>query len=146
MVRFGEPASYARRSAPHTSLSEGRQPWILKLPGRHFSEKTVNLSMRQALGFVGAIRGATPGGARPDWTKSQYSTLGEDLVGGWLLKNGGETVGLQKGRKVRIPEGGTLPRRRADWILGKRIIIEATAYAKLVSKGGNLKVDRQFKD
>jgi hypothetical protein len=68
------------------------------------------------------------------------------MVGGWLLKNGGNIEGLQKLKRIRIPEGGILPYRTVDWLLGKRIIIEVKTYSKALTKGAELSITRQFQD
>ena len=68
------------------------------------------------------------------------------MVGGWLLENGGFVEGLQKSRPVQIPEGGTLPRRRADWLLGKRIVVEVKTYSRALGKGDYLSNTRQIED
>lgn len=77
---------------------------------------------------------------------AKSSRFGEDLVGGWLLGHGGLTAGLQKVKRIRIPAGGTLPKRTADWLLGKRIVVEVKTYSNRVTKGGNLAITRQFND
>jgi len=92
------------------------------------------------------IRGATAEEPRSDWGKHKSSSFGEDLVGGWLLENGGLVEGLQKGRLIRIPEGGTLPKRRTDWIVGKRIVVEVKTYAAALNKGEYLSNTRQVED
>ena len=80
------------------------------------------------------------------WSKTESSRFGEDLVGGWLLRNGGLEEGLQKAKRIPIPEGGTLPIRTVDWLLGKRIAVEVKTYLHSVTKGDYLKVTRQFND
>ena len=54
--------------------------------------------------------------------------------------------GLQKGRLINIPKGGTLPKRRVDWLLGKRIVVEVKTYGANVNKGEYLKNTRQIED
>jgi hypothetical protein len=92
------------------------------------------------------IRGAIAEEPKSDWGRERSSSFGEDLVGGWLLENGGLVEGLQKGGLISIPEGGTLPKRRTDWVLGKRIVVEVKTYAAAVNKGDYLSNTRQVED
>jgi len=96
--------------------------------------------------FVRTIRGASSEAPRPDWSREDSSRYGEDLVGGWLLKNGGLIEGLKKEETIPIPPGGNSPERRADWLLGGRIVVEVKTYVGDVIKGGNLDNTRQFED
>jgi hypothetical protein len=120
--------------------------WILRLPNGSFNEKTVRLSRGVAAKLASMIRGASAEEPNPDWGRDKSSSFGEDLVGGWLLENGGLIEGLQKGRSISIPEGGTLPKRRTDWLLGKRIVVEVKTYAAAVNKGEYLSNTRQVED
>lgn len=99
-----------------------------------------------AIRLVGVIRGHLAEEPKPDWGKDKSSSFGEDLVGGWLLENGGLVEGLQKGEVISIPEGGTLARRRTDWLLGKRIVVEVKTYAADLNKGEYLSNTRQVED
>ena len=63
-----------------------------------------------------------------------------------MLENGGLVEGLQKGRLITIPDGGTLRKRRTDWLLGKRIVVEVKTYAADVNKGEYLSNTRQVED
>jgi len=92
------------------------------------------------------IRGTAVQMPGPGWSKTESSRFGEDLVGGWLLKNGGLEEGLQKAKRIPIPEGGTLPIRTVDWLLGNRIAVEVKTYLHVLTKGYYLKVTRQFND
>ncbi len=127
-------------------LSDARIPWMLRLPATNFSEKTVKLNERAAIRFVETIRGVSPHAPVPGWARDESSRFGEDLVGGWLLENGGRVEGLRKGVIVPIPEGGASSQRRTDWLLGRRIIVEVKTYMGSVSKGDGLKNTRQFED
>jgi hypothetical protein len=127
-------------------MSGTRFPWILQLPASTFQERTVKLSRKTANDFVSAIRGAGAEAPRLDWSRDDSSKYGEDLVGGWLLKNGGLIEGLKKEETIPIPPGGNSPDRRADWLLGGRIIVEVKTYVGDVIKGGNLDNTRQFED
>jgi hypothetical protein len=120
--------------------------WILRLPNSSFDEKTVRLGKGMAAKLVSMIRGTIAEEPRSGWGRDMSSSFGEDMVGGWLLGNGGLVEGLQKGRLISIPEGGTLPKRRTDWLLGKRIIVEVKTYVAVVNKGGHLSNTRQVED
>jgi len=95
---------------------------------------------------VEIIRGQSADPPGLGWTRDLSSQFGEDLVGGWLLQNGGLVEGLEKGRQIPIPAGGALPKRRADWLLGRRIVVEVKTYAKDTGKGDYLKNTRQVDD
>jgi hypothetical protein len=99
-----------------------------------------------ALECVETIRGEPTEESKPSWNKGKSSRFGEDLVGGWLLKNGGLLEGLQKAKRLRIPEGGFSAIRIADWLLARRIIVEVKTYGHNLSKGGSLSNTRQFSD
>lgn len=123
-----------------------RRPWILGLPHMKFSRKFVRMSSRQAMKCVEAIRGTCPEPPIDTWTTAKSSRFGEDLVGGWLLRNGGADVGLRRGRRIRIPAQGTVPERIADWMLARRILVEVKTYGHVLTKGGDLGVTRQLGD
>jgi hypothetical protein len=123
-----------------------RRHWILRLPGNGFSERVVRVSKQQAVSYVTTIRGGPADLPGLDWSKRQSSTFGEDLVGGWLLKNGGNIEGLQKLKRIEIPESGALSHRTVDWLLGGRIIVEVKTYARTLYKGGELSITKQFQD
>ena len=101
---------------------------------------------RDAHKYVESVRGEPSEAPSISWGKEQSSRYGEDLVGGWLLRHGGLTEGLQKEVQVSIPEGGNQPRRRVDWLVGRRIIVEVKTYAQSLLKGANLDNTRQFDD
>lgn len=93
-----------------------------------------------------AVRGERCEKPISGWNKDKSAHFGEDLVGGWLLDNGGLEEGLQKWRWVAIPKGGDRERRKTDWLVGKRIIVEVKTYLNSVSKGADLRITRQFDD
>ena len=127
-------------------MAEPVEHWLLGLPKRGFANKVVALSTHRAQGYVERVRGGPTAEPVPDWAKDKSSKFGEDLVGGWLLANGGLTEGVERQARIAIPEHGSQPRRTVDWLLGKRIIVEVKTYAKSVSKGAYLEVTHQFND
>jgi hypothetical protein len=95
---------------------------------------------------VQAIRGAGAIGPDQSWTKDKSSRFGEDLVGGWLLENGGLIEGLEKGPRIIIPSGGTKSKRTVDWLLGRRILVEVKTYENDLGQGGHASNTRQIDD
>jgi hypothetical protein len=116
-------------------LTGPRRSWILDLPRFGFGERIVRVRSRDAHKYVESVRGEPSEAPSISWGKEQSSRYGEDLVGGWLLRHGGLTEGLQKEVQVSIPEGGNQPRRRVDWLVGRRIIVEVKTYAQSLLKG-----------
>ncbi len=121
-------------------------PWILRLPRVSFTERNVRMAKTTAIALARLSRGIPVEDPSSGWSRDETSKFGEDLVGGWLLKNGGLIEGLRKEDEVIIPDGGNQTRRRADWLLGQRIIVEVKTYLGRLTKGGRLKNTRQIED
>ena len=134
------------QNSHHGDLNGTHSRWLLDLPGSSFEERRVSLTRAEAVAFVEVVRGGPSEVPSSGWTKEDYSRYGEDLVGGWLLKNGGLVEGLRKEAKIQIPARGNSPRRRVDWLLGRRIIVEVKTYVASLVKGGNLSNTRQMED
>jgi len=96
--------------------------------------------------FVRTIRGAEVDEPSPDWPRNKSGRFGEDLVGGWLLENGGQVEGLESGKSVNIPVEGNSAKRRTDWLVGKRIIVEVKTYNSVLGQGDYGKNTHQIED
>lgn len=68
------------------------------------------------------------------------------MVGGWLLRNGGLIEGMQYGKRICIPDGGILDKRRADWLVGNRIVVEVKTYRHILGQGSRAKNTHQMVD
>lgn len=99
-----------------------------------------------ALRFVETIRGEMVDGPESAWPKAKSARFGSDMVGGWLLRNGGLVEGLEREKNLAIPPGGTSGTRRADWLLGKRIVIEVKTYGGILGQGGDATNTHQIMD
>jgi hypothetical protein len=123
-----------------------RRFWLLDLPSRGFVERDVSVNPLRAKRWVETIRGEIAESPLAISSKHETGLFGEDLVGGWLLENGGLVEGLRKWQTIPIPEGGNALKRKVDWVLGKRIVVEVKTHSGNLSKGGYLDNTRQFED
>jgi hypothetical protein len=126
-------------------VTQSPRPWFLELPSRRFIERNVSVSNFRAKRWVETIRGE-PAELPEATSRYEIGRYGEDLVGGWLLENGGLIEGLERAKRVRIPEGGASTKRTADWMVGRRIIVEVKTWGHVLNQGEHAKNTRQIDD
>jgi len=151
---FTHPLSSHRNEPRPSLISDHRQSkvdldygsWILSLPNPRLRGRSIKLREKKAIELVESIRGRPVANLAAGYPRIIRGRFGEDLVGEWIYRNCGPSIDLQHDVSVGIPSGGIKPRRRADWVVDDRIIVEVKTGGNVLGKGERSKNTHQLVD
>jgi hypothetical protein len=120
--------------------------WILSLPNPRLKGRSIKLTEKKAIDLVESIRGRPVSDLRMGYPRKIRGRFGEDLVGEWIYQNCGPSTDLQHDVSIGIPSGGIQQRRRADWVVDDRIIVEVKTSGNVLGQGEHSKNTHQMVD